>query len=184
MKTIDIKNEVVKRFGSYSLFIGILLTILGAVGIVLPELMSLATEVLLAWLLLVGGLFWAMHTFKFNRRSVMDWLKPVLLIVSGILMVFYPVSGVASVGLLMAIYLLMDSFSSFVLAQSLHPAKGWGWMAFNGVMSAVLAGLFLIGWPSTSLWLVGLYVGISLFFDGTALIFIGWMIKKQDQLEK
>ncbi len=32
--------------------------------------------------------------------------------------------------------------------------------------------LFLIGWPVTSLWLVGLYVGISLLFDGWALVAI------------
>ncbi len=179
MQKIDLKNEVVKRFGSYSLFIGILLALLGAVGILLPEMMSLGTEVLLAWLLLLGGLFWAMHTFKYSRRSIMDWLKPILLIASGVLMVVYPLSGVASVGLLLAIYLLMDSFSSFVLAQSIHPDKGWGWMAFNGVMSALLAGLFLVGWPATSMWLVGLYVGISLFFDGTALIFVGWMLYKE-----
>ena len=48
-------------------------------------------------------------------------------------------------------------------------------MVFNGVISALLAILFLIGWPATSLWLVGLYVGISLVFDGWALITIGWM---------
>ena len=179
MKTIDLKNEVVKRFGSYSLFIGILLTILGGIGIMLPEVMSLGTEVMVAWLLLLGGLFWAMHTYKYSRRNIMDWLKPILLMASGVLMVVYPVTGVASVGLLLAIYLLMDAFSSFVLAQSIYPAKGWGWMAFNGLMSALLAGLFLVGWPATSLWLVGLYVGISLFFDGTALIFVGWILYKE-----
>ncbi|MGB8410606.1 MAG: hypothetical protein WCE58_11955, partial [Gallionella sp.] len=30
-------------------------------------------------------------------------------------------------------------------------------------------------WPATSLWLVGLYVGISLLFDGWARVAIGWM---------
>jgi len=41
-------------------------------------------------------------------------------------------------------------------------------MAFNGVMSFLLATLFLIG----------LYVGISLLFDGWALIAIGWVLRK------
>lgn len=36
----------------------------------------------------------------------------------------------------------------------------------------------MIGWPSTSLWLVGLYIGISLFFDGWALVAIGWALRK------
>ena len=54
-------------------------------------------------------------------------------------------------------------------------------MTFNGVISALLDTLFLIGWPGTSLWLVGLYVGISLLFDGWALIVIGWMLRKGEQ---
>jgi uncharacterized membrane protein HdeD (DUF308 family) len=60
----------------------------------------------------------------------------------------------------------------------MHPAKGWGLMTFNGVVSALLASLFLIGWPATSLWLVGLYVSISLLLDGWALVAIGWMLRK------
>jgi uncharacterized membrane protein HdeD (DUF308 family) len=38
--------------------------------------------------------------------------------------------------------------------------------------------LFLIGGPATSLWLVGLYVGINLLFDGMALVAIGWNLRK------
>ena len=81
-------------------------------------------------------------------------------------------------GLLLAIYLLLDAFGSFALAQSIHPVVGWGWMTFNGVTSMLLALLFLIGWPSTSLWLVGLYVGIALLFDGLTLLAIGWALRK------
>jgi uncharacterized membrane protein HdeD (DUF308 family) len=82
------------------------------------------------------------------------------------------------VGLLLAVYLLLDALGSFTLAQSVHPAKGWGWMVFNGAISIVLAALFLIGWPVTSLWLVGVYVGINLLFDGMALVAIGWNLRK------
>lgn len=108
----------------------------------------------------------------------MDWIKPALLLIIGGLMLFYPVSGVAVLGLLLSIYLLLDAMHSLALAQSIYPAKGWGWMAFNGLISVLMASLFLIGWPATSLWLVGLYVGISLLFDGWALIAIGWMLRK------
>jgi uncharacterized membrane protein HdeD (DUF308 family) len=51
-------------------------------------------------------------------------------------------------------------------------------MTFNGVVSDLLASLFLIGGSATSLWLVGLYVSISLLLDGWALVTIGWMLRK------
>jgi uncharacterized membrane protein HdeD (DUF308 family) len=173
-----IDKKVIEKFGPYTLFIGFLLIILGAVGILLPVLMALSTAIFVGWLLLVGGVLWAVHTYKHCPTHVMDWLKPVLLLITGSLMLFYPIGGVQVVGLLLAVYLLLDALGSFTLAQSVYPVKGWGWMVFNGVISIVLAALFLFGWPFTSLWLVGMYVGINLLFDGMALVAIGWNLRK------
>ncbi len=178
MNILPIDKKVLDKFGPYTLITGILLIVLGTAGIFLPGVMSLSTALFVGWLLLIGGIIWAMHTYKYSPKNVMDWIKPVLLLIIGGLMLFYPVPGVEAVGLLMAVYLLLDAMGSFALAQSIYPAKGWGWMTFNGVVSALLASLFLIGWPATSLWLVGLYVGISLLFDGWALVAIGWMLRK------
>ncbi|HHS84220.1 MAG TPA: hypothetical protein ENK38_04730 [Gammaproteobacteria bacterium] len=178
MNTSPVDENPLRSFGPYSLIIGVLLIALGTLGVFVPGLASLGTALFFSWLLIFGGVLWAIHTFRYDSKSVMAWLKPVLLLVVGGLMLVYPVTGVATLGLLLAIYLLMDAFSSFALAQSIHPAKGWGWMAFNGVISALLAAMFLIGWPATSIWLVGLYVSISLIFDGWSLVTIGWVMRK------
>ncbi|PCJ87430.1 MAG: hypothetical protein COA54_05990 [Thiotrichaceae bacterium] len=179
MKILPINKEALEKFGSYTFVIGGLLLLLGTAGILLPNVMSLGTVVFIGWLLITGGVFWAAHTYNYSPKSVMDWLKPILLLITGGLMLLYPADSIAGVGLLLAIYLLMDAFSSFTLAQTIYPGKGWGWMSVNGVTSIILAGLFLIGWPETSLWLVGLYVSISLVFDGWALLFVGWIIHKE-----
>ena len=175
-----IDKEVLKSFGGYTFVVGGLLILLGTIGILLPNVMSLGTDIFVAWLLLIGGAVWATHTFQYSPASVMDWLKPVVLLIIGGVMLFYPAGGVAGVGLLLAIYLLMDAFSSFVLAQAVYPAKGWGLMSINGVASVLLAALFMAGWPETSFWLVGLFVAISLVFDGWALLFIGWALRKEE----
>lgn len=166
------------RFGSVTFWTGILLVVVGFAGIVLPEAMSIGAELFISSLMIFGAVLWGYHTYLYSRHNIIDWIKPaVLLLVAG-LMIFYPLHGVAVMGMLLAVYLLMDSFGSFALAQATHPMPGWGWMAFNGVVSLVLAFLFLFGWPETSLWLVGLYVSISLLFDGFAMIFIGHTVRK------
>lgn len=171
-------TSVMKHFGSYSITLGIILTLIGIIGIILPQLMSLETVLLIAVLFLLGGAVWLVHAYKYSGIRWSDWLKPVLLLISGALMLFYPMSGIVAIGLLLSIYLLLDAFGSFILAYGLHPEKGWIWMVFNGLASLVLALLFLIGWPETSVWLVGLFVAISLFFDGVTLVYIGWMQKQ------
>ncbi len=170
------------NFGSYTTTTGILLLVLGAAGIFLPGLVSLGTVFFIAGLLITGGIIWSVHTYKHNAGNVMDWIKPALLLIIGSLILFYPQSGVAAVGLLLAVYLFLDAFGSFALAQLIHPLSGWGWMVFNGIVSLLLALLFLIGWPATSMWLVGLYISISLLFDGGALVAIGMAMRKSGKL--
>jgi uncharacterized membrane protein HdeD (DUF308 family) len=55
-------------------------------------------------------------------------------------------------------------------------------MLFNGVMDILLAGVFLWGWPQSSLWLVGLFVSISLIFDGWALIMISRSLQHSESV--
>lgn len=165
----------IPHFGSYSMVIGVLLLVIGGVGMLLPQLMSLEVTLLIGILLIAGGFAWMVYAFRYSVYSWADWLKPVLLFVTGGLMLFYPMNGVAVIGLLLAIYLMLDAFGSFILARTIYPHKGWGWMAFNGVTSVLLVMLFLVGWPDSSLFIVGLYIAISLFFDGWALLYLGWM---------
>jgi len=178
MITPMVDKDTLRGFGKYTAIIGILLVILGSIGITLPIVMSIFTTAMLGALLLVAGVLWSYHSAQARSHHVMDWLKPVLLIVAGGLLLVYPLPGVASVGLMITFYLMIDAFSSFAMAHSIHPEKGWGMMVVNGVASLVLATLFLVGWPEMTLWLVGLYVGISMFFDGWALIFIWWALRK------
>jgi len=181
-KITELINQAksIPNFGTYSIVVGILLIILGVMGVLLPQMMSLEATVFIASLFIVGGIFWAIHSFKYSKKQWSEWLKPVLLLVSGGLMLFYPLTGVASIGLILAAYLMLDAYGNFTLAYGLHPKKGWGWMAFNGIISLALAIMFLIGWPTTSLWLVGLFIAISLFFDGWALLLIGWEQRKKN----
>jgi len=184
MNKFSIDEISFNKFGPFTLFTGVLLILLGSGGIFLPSVVSIGTSLLVSWLLLTGGVFWAIHTYYYDSKNVMSWLKPILLFCVGGLMLFYPMTGVATIGLLLSIYLFIDSISNFALAQAVHPAKGWGWMVVNGLTSALLATLFLIGWPLTSLWLVGLYVSISLLLDGWALVAIGWMLRKEQRKEQ
>lgn len=166
-------GEFAKRFRKFSLITGILLMVVGIAGAVLPQVMSLVVTVFLGWMLITGGVLLGYFAFLSRGRSMIAFLKPVLLIITGGLFIFYPLAGLAAIALLLTVYLLLDAFGGFGLAYDLYPMRGWGWMAFNGLMSFILALVLFIGWPLTSPLMVGLYVGISLIFDGLALLTVG-----------
>ncbi|AEP29957.1 HdeD family acid-resistance protein [Brumicola nitratireducens] len=179
MSTLTKQNQtILGKFGLHTLLVGVLFILMGTAGIIVPVVMSLGTVIFSAWLLFLGGVMWGIYTYRYDRKGFINWIKSTLLITVSILMLLYPMPSIEALALLLAIYLLVDAFNSFLLANSIYPAKSWFWMAFNGFTSLLLAILFLFGWPSTSLYLVGLYVGISLFFDGWALFAIGWALRK------
>lgn len=170
--------RMMDHFGKRSLIIGLILMLIGVIGIAAPWLIALQTALLIAALFIIGGVFWAIHTYQYGLGYWSDWIKPALLLVSGLLILIYPKGGVAVIGLLLAFYLLMDAVISFSMAFNLRPIPGWGWMAFNGTVSLLLALLFLVGWPESSMFMVGIFVAISLLIDGIVLAYFGWMQRR------
>ena len=59
----------------------------------------------------------------------------------------------------------------------MRPAKSWGWIVAAGIVT-ILAGLVIAtGWPVNSLWVIGLFLGIDLLFQGWSYIAIGLALR-------
>ncbi len=156
---------------------GIVLSLIGLLGIFLPQVISITLSLLIAVLLIFSGLSLAYLTWYSYNRSGLAWLKPFVLVSLGLLIAFYPITGVAALGLMLIVYFLLDGFASISFAFALKPLPGWGWTLFSGIVSLILAIVFIIDWPFSAMWLVGLFVGISLLFDGIALLMLARMAK-------
>ena len=174
----DFDKETLKKHSTETIIAGVLMMIVGLTGVLAPGLMSVATVYFLAWLFLFSGIVQGYNTWKNYNGHIGAWLKPTVSLIAAFLLFFFPVSGVPAVGLLIAAYLLVDAYSSFTFAWQYRPNKGWVMMLINGILSVILAIIFIIGWPYSSFLLVGLFVGISLFFDGAALVGMGLGAKK------
>ncbi|WP_457572761.1 HdeD family acid-resistance protein [Desulfolithobacter sp.] len=157
---------------------GVALLLLGLVGVVMPQVITVAISLLISFLLVLSGVVVAYLTWINYSRTALAWLKPFLLIALGLLIGLYPVAGAAALGLILIIYFLLDAFASISFAFFLRPLSGWGWTLFNGILSMILAGVFLVSWPFSAMWLVGVLVGISLMVDGLALLMLGLSARK------
>ncbi|WP_456389137.1 HdeD family acid-resistance protein [Hydrogenimonas sp.] len=166
-------KETLKKYSTQTIIAGILMALLGLVGVFAPSLMSLVVVNFLAWLFLFSAIVQGVITWKSYRNSFSAWLKPAISLITAILLLFFPFEGVAAVGIMLAAYLLVDAYSSLSFGWEYRPNKGWWLMIVNGILSIVLAVIFMIDWPFSSIVLVGLFVGISLFFDGITLIAFG-----------
>ena len=178
---MNINKNLIDSFKKYSKIGGVLFILLGAVGIAFPMVMSLTTLAFVSYLMIIAGFFSGWLTWQSNKEDWAGWLKSFILALTGLFMILYPTIGVATLGMLFAIYFFMDAFAGFGLAFSLKPQKIWWLWLFNAITSLVLGVLFIVGWPLSSMFLVGLLVGISLFFDGIALLTGGMVVDKMEK---
>lgn len=162
-----------KRSRKTVIIASIVLLLAGLAGMALPQFISMAVALFAGWLMVIAGgiaFFTSWYGFK-DRWTV--WLKPFVLFVVGLLLLLHPLAGAAALGLVLAIYFLLDGFAGVGAALELRPQPGWKWLLFNGLLSLALALIFIIGWPFTAPWLIGFFIGISLFIDGVALLMVG-----------
>ncbi len=178
---MNINKNLVDNFKKYAKISGIIFIILGSAGIFFPAFMSFTTLAFVAYLMLFAGISAGWLTWTSNKNDWAGWLKSFLLVMVGLFMIFYPMQGIAALGLLFAIYFFTDAFAGFGLAFSLKPQKMWWLWLINAITSLVLGVIFIVGWPFSSLFMVGLLVGISLLFDGIALLSGGFFL---DEVEK
>lgn len=103
---------------------GIILMILGLLGAIFPVAASLTTLVFISWLLILVGIVMGYFTYVTDATDWRGWLKTIIFLGVGIYMLVQPATGIATLGLLFAIYFFMDAFSGFALASSFYPNKG------------------------------------------------------------
>jgi uncharacterized membrane protein HdeD (DUF308 family) len=106
-----------------------------------------------------GGLLW-------------ELLLGVLYIFIGVYLLMHPVAGLLSLTIALAIYLFVEAVLEFVLGFTLRPQPGSGWLLFDGIITLILAVMIWRTWPSSSAWVIGALVGISMLFSGTSRLML------------
>jgi len=162
---------------------GIVLVVLGILAILLPNIASLAVEILIGWLMLIGGAVGLYMTFTTKGAPGYWWslISAVISIIAGILLLIWPITGIVSLTIVLVAFFLIEGISSIMYAiEHRRELTGrWGWMLASGIITLALAFLIYFGLPSTAAWAIGLLVGIDLVFGGAALIGIALAARKE-----
>jgi uncharacterized membrane protein HdeD (DUF308 family) len=155
--------------------LGIALAILGTLAIVLPPLASLATTVVLGFLLIAAGIAEAAHALANRRWAAYGWelAGGIVHLIAGALVVAFPLTGTLALTLVLAVFLLAEGVLRLIRASQHRHVQGNGWLVFDGIVSIALGLLIGVGWPSTAAWALGLLVGVNMLLGGSEMLFIG-----------
>ena len=155
---------------------------LGAAAIAMPLLAALAVELLLGWLLVIGGIAQAFHAFGQKQWGGFLWqlLMGVLYLVVGGMLLIEPLRGVLTLTFLLAVFFVVEGILRIILSLRLRPVQNWGWMLVSGLVTLVLGALIWANWPSAAVWAIGMLVGIDMIFGGWSLIMLASAARKDN----
>jgi uncharacterized membrane protein HdeD (DUF308 family) len=159
--------------------LGIALIVLGAACIVSNVAATLATVLVFGWLLLIGGVFALIQAFRTRTWSgfFLCLLSALLRGFTGYLLIRYPITGEISLTLILASFFIVGGTFRAIGAGALQFPQ-WGWAVLSGIISVALGVMLLVQLPVSSLWFIGLAIGIDFIFDGSAFIALGSALRR------
>jgi len=175
MTDTDLTPELLDRIRSHRgrfRWLGVALIVLGVLAIVFPLVASIAAKVMIGWFLLLtgGAVLWHAFQTRAWRDALLSGLIGLLHLAAGVYLAFFPLTGLVGLTLLVGVLFGVQGAIELSLALRHRPNTGWGWMAFSGAASLVLAVLLILGLPGSALWAIGLLVGINFVSSGVAFL--------------
>lgn len=159
-----------RKVSKWSTIWGILMIVCGILAIALPQLSSIEIVIVLSWLVLIAGVWHLIFAFQSHSIGGFFWklLLAVLYLVVGVYMSIHPLLSVVSLTLVVAVFLAMEGVIEVALYFVLRGVRHAGWIMFDGIITLILGVLIWMQWPSSSTWVIGTLVGISLIFSGVS----------------
>jgi len=154
--------------------LGVALILLGAVCLLGEVTATFATVLAFGWLLLIAAVFAFIHAVRTRTWSgfFLHLLSALLRGVTGYLLISYPLAGAVSLTLILASFFVIGGVFRAIGAGTLRFPR-WGWATASGIISVGLGVMLFWQLPVSSLWFIGLAIGIDFIFDGTSLVALG-----------
>lgn len=177
--------ENTKTTSRPSIPLALLLILCGAVALALPILSSWSVVLVIAWLIIASGVIQLVHALRSRGVGVALWkiVVGLLYLVVGAYLLFHPSLGAAALTLMLAVFFVVEGAMDLVTYFRIRKVPGAGWIFFDGIVTLILGLLVWRHWPSSSLWVIGALVGISMISTGVTRLMIGLAARRKETLE-
>ena len=165
--------EEFRRNATWFLVLGVILVILGFIAVGRSVSVTLASMYFFGWLLVIGGVVEAVQAFWQRQWGGLffNLLSGVLYVVVGFMVLGNPEAGAVALTLLIALFFLIAGAFRIIVALTMRFPE-WHWLLLNGAITLLLGLLIWKQWPSSALWVIGLFIGIELIFTGSAWVML------------
>lgn len=172
--TTDLQPEaIIRKSTSWVIALSISLIVLGVLSILLPGIASAFFTAVMGWVAIISGVVMIIESFQSKpvRGFWLNLLVGIAYGIAGIYILFNLAAAVVALTFAFGILFIVEGIFTIIMAFTNRAGHRMFWLvALNGIVTLILGILVLNRWPSSAIWLIGLYVGISLLMSGISLL--------------
>ena len=169
------------RTGKGDMIWGILMLIGGFLAICIPLASGIGVAIVIGWLLLISGVWHLLFGFR-SGSGIGGFLWQLLLAIvygaAGLMILLYPLAGLAWLTLVLATFLLIEAALEFVLYFNIRRRVSASWVLVDAIITLLLGILIWARWPFSSVWAIGTLIGVSLIFSGISRLMLSSAISR------
>jgi uncharacterized membrane protein HdeD (DUF308 family) len=156
--------------------LGIVYLIAGLIALGSVVMATIVSVFVVGIMMLIAGVAEVFHAFQIKTwgRFLLWLLLGVLYIIAGFLTFENPLLAAALLTLLLGVSLIASGIMRIVLAFNMKEGTPWIWVVLSGGITLLLGLIILAHWPVSSLYILGLFLGIDLVFAGAGWIAVGF----------
>lgn len=182
MITPELPSEAeIRKSTGWIIALSILLIILGILAILMPGLASAFFTLVMGWIALISGVVMIVQSFvaKPVRGFWLNLVVGILYVIAGIYILSNLLAAIAGLTLAFGILFIVEGIYTIIMGFTNRAGHRMSWLVvLNGVITLILGIMVLNQFPFSAIWLIGLYVGISLLFSGASLLAAALAVRK------
>jgi uncharacterized membrane protein HdeD (DUF308 family) len=169
------------RTGSgWIIALGVVYVIAGFIALGSVVMATVASVFVVGVMMIIAGVAEVFNAFQIKTwGKFLVWaLLGVLYIIAGFFAFENPLLAAAVLTLVLGASLVASGLVRIFLAFSMKRESPWIWVALSGVITLLLGGIILAHWPVSSVYTLGIFLGIDLIFAGASWIGLGFGLRR------
>jgi uncharacterized membrane protein HdeD (DUF308 family) len=165
------------------LALGIVYVTAGFVALGSVVMATVASVLIVGVMMIVAGVAEIINAFQCKGwgRFLIWVLLGTLYIVAGFITFENPLFAAAILTLLLGASLVASGIMRIILAFSMKREQPWIWVLLSSIVTLLLGLLILAHWPVSSVYILGIFLGIDLVMAGASWIGIGLALRRRGE---
>jgi len=178
--------QAIRDNWGWFLLLGLLQIGVGTAAILMANLATLASMIVIGFLALLSGcvqLASAIWGYGWSG-SFQHVIVGVLYLVFGLIVVSRPVLAAEVFTLVLAALLLVGGAMKIAVSLAVRFHQ-WIWIFVSGMITLLLGIIIMSGWPGSSFWVIGTFIGVELLLTGWTWVILALGLRnipKSDRL--